>query len=167
MVILFWFISTGTVNIAWIIDFISDCSNLVAPLHGTISSTVVPHGNHVTVSCNQGYTLSGEQTLVCSSGSLSANVGTCEAGTVWIIIITYTIVLSAMYHFTLWVDQYPEIYLTWVSSKHLLWSYDFHDQILLWSSWLFIISIDKQGLEVGTVLFLLSRDYLRRIFRQQ
>ena len=60
-------------------DFLSDCKDLVAPLHGSLSSDVVPHGNHVIVSCHQGYTLSGERTLVCSSGYLSANIGTCNA----------------------------------------------------------------------------------------
>ena len=32
----------------------------------------------MTVSCNRGYRLSGERTLVCSSGSWSGSVGTCE-----------------------------------------------------------------------------------------
>ena len=51
----------------------------MAPLHGSLSSYVVSHGNYVNVSCHQGYTLSGERTLVCTFGNLSANVGTCEA----------------------------------------------------------------------------------------
>ena len=58
--------------------FLSDCSGLVAPAYGSLSSKAASHGNHVTVSCNTGYKLSGERTLVCSSGSWSGNIGTCE-----------------------------------------------------------------------------------------
>ena len=59
--------------------FSSDCEDLVAPLHGSLSSYVVSHGYNVNLSCDQGYTLSGERTLVCTSGNLSAKIGTCQA----------------------------------------------------------------------------------------
>ena len=58
--------------------FLSDCEDLVAPLHGYLSSNAVSHGNYVKVSCQQGYFLSGDQTLMCSSGYLSATIGTCD-----------------------------------------------------------------------------------------
>ena len=58
----------------------SDCDDLVAPTQGFLSSTSNVHGSHVTVSCNNGYSLSGERTLVCLSGSLSGTIGTCDAG---------------------------------------------------------------------------------------
>ena len=61
------------------IGFLSDCEDLVAPLHGSLSLNAVSHGEFVIVSCLQGYTLSGERTLVCSYGNLSAKIGTCEA----------------------------------------------------------------------------------------
>ena len=47
------------------------------PVHGALSSKVASHGYHVTVSCDPGYILSGDNILVCSSGSWSGNVGTC------------------------------------------------------------------------------------------
>ena len=62
--------------------FISDCDDLIAPLYGSLSSNRVSHGNIVTVSCNKGYTLLGERTIACTSGSLSSSIGTCETGTV-------------------------------------------------------------------------------------
>ena len=34
----------------------------------------------MTVSCDYGYSLVGEQTLVCSTGILSSSIGRCEAG---------------------------------------------------------------------------------------
>lgn len=58
----------------------SDCRGLVAPKNGSLSASAVVHGRHLTVSCNAGYTLSGDRSLVCSSGSLSGKIGTCEAG---------------------------------------------------------------------------------------
>ena len=64
------------------LGFISDCDDLIAPLYGSLSSNSVSHGNIVTVSCNRGYSLLGERTIVCTSGSLSLSIGTCEAGTV-------------------------------------------------------------------------------------
>ena len=56
---------------------LSDCSGLVAPVHGSLSSNFASHGGHVTVSCDSGYELSGETILVCSLGSWSGNVGAC------------------------------------------------------------------------------------------
>lgn len=64
--------------------FFSDCARLPRPKNGILSSTVVKHGSSVTVSCNSGYTLSGERILVCSSGSWSGRIGTCEAGMIFI-----------------------------------------------------------------------------------
>ena len=58
-------------------ESISDCSGLVAPEHGSLSSNFALHGRHVTVSCDLGYKLSGDRTIVCSSGLWSGNVGTC------------------------------------------------------------------------------------------
>ena len=58
-------------------DYTSDCSDLMAPTHGSLSSKVAFHGHHVTVSCAHGYKLSGDNILVCSSGSWSGIVGAC------------------------------------------------------------------------------------------
>ena len=57
--------------------YFSDCSGLIAPVHGSISSNFASHGRHVTVSCDPDYELSGERILVCSSGSWSGIVGAC------------------------------------------------------------------------------------------
>ena len=58
----------------------------MAPVHGSLSSKVAAHGNLVTVSCDPGYKLSGDNILVCSSGSWSGNVGACteDEGTSYI-----------------------------------------------------------------------------------
>ena len=56
---------------------ISDCSGLIQPEHGSLSSNFALHGSHVTVSCDPGYKLSGDRILGCSSGSWSGNVGAC------------------------------------------------------------------------------------------
>ena len=58
----------------------SDCDDLVAPAQGFLSSTSIVHAKRVTVSCNNGYSLSGERTLFCFYGSLSGTIGTCNAG---------------------------------------------------------------------------------------
>ena len=58
--------------------FLSVCEDLVAPLHGSLSSNMVFSGKHVIVSCQQGYTLSGERNIECFFGYLSATIGTCE-----------------------------------------------------------------------------------------
>ena len=65
----------------------SDCDDLVAPTHGFLSSTSIVHGSHVTVSCNNGYSLSGERTLICLSGSLSGTIGACDAGRLMLLLI--------------------------------------------------------------------------------
>ena len=56
---------------------LSDCSGLIAPVHGSLSSNSALHGGNVSVSCDSGYELSGETILVCSLGSWSGNVGAC------------------------------------------------------------------------------------------
>ena len=56
---------------------ISDCSGLIQPEHGLLSSNFTLHGSYVTVSCDPGYRLSGDRILGCSSGSWSGNVGAC------------------------------------------------------------------------------------------
>ena len=68
--------------------------------HGSLSSKVASHGNHVTVSCDPGYILSGETILVCSSGSWSGTVGACvkDEGTVSIIFYIVYEIMSAMYY---------------------------------------------------------------------
>ena len=58
----------------------------MAPVHGSLSSKFASHGYHVTVLCDPGYKLSGDNILVCSSGSFSGNVGACvkDEGTSYI-----------------------------------------------------------------------------------
>ena len=69
-----------TPNGAYTDCLFSDCNGLVKPVHGSLSSVNISHGNHVTISCNPGYTLEGDGTLVCLSGFLTGPIGTCEAG---------------------------------------------------------------------------------------
>ena len=65
------------IHIVTLPDYFSDCSGLIAPVHGFLSSNFTSHGGHVTVSCDRGYELSGERIIECSSGSWSGNVGVC------------------------------------------------------------------------------------------
>lgn len=58
-----------------------DCNGLAAPTNGSLSSTNVTHGNIMTVSCDTGYKLQGNYTLICFSGSLLEQIGTCVSGT--------------------------------------------------------------------------------------
>lgn len=58
----------------------SDCSGSAAPDNGYLFPTNVTHGNYTTVSCKTGFKLEGNHILVCFSGSLLGNMGTCEAG---------------------------------------------------------------------------------------
>ena len=72
--------------------FISDCQDLIAPLYGSLSSNRVSHGKIVKVSCIKGYTLSGERTILCTSGTWSSSIGTCEAG------IAHSLLLCTVFH---------------------------------------------------------------------
>ena len=59
---------------------VSDCHALFPPSNGWVFSKDLSssHGNHATISCNDGYALLGERTLICLSGTWSGSVGTCE-----------------------------------------------------------------------------------------
>ena len=72
--------------------FISDCQDLIAPLYGALISNRVSHGKIVEVACTNGYTLSGERTILCTSGIWSSSIGTCEAG------IVHSLLLCTVFH---------------------------------------------------------------------
>ena len=58
----------------------SDCT-AAAPTNGAVTSTTVVHGQATIYSCTTaGYTLIGNATQTCTSGSLSAAAPTCEQG---------------------------------------------------------------------------------------
>ena len=62
----------------------SDCT-AVAPTNGAVTSTTVVHGQTTTYSCTtSGYSLFGNATQTCTSGSLSDAAPTCEQGTFFI-----------------------------------------------------------------------------------
>lgn len=60
--------------------FVSDCRELRAPIHGSLSSSLKGHGTYIAILCDTSYTLVGESILQCVSGTWSQTVGTCEAG---------------------------------------------------------------------------------------
>ena len=65
-----------------IVIFISECPAITAPAAaaGSLSTTDHHEGITVTLTCNSGYTLVGDSSGTCNSGSWSATVGTCEQG---------------------------------------------------------------------------------------
>lgn len=58
----------------------ADCPTLSPPQHGNLSSTSNSHGTVVWVSCEAGYSLTGNSvgSLYCQAGSWSTEVGICE-----------------------------------------------------------------------------------------
>ena len=48
--------------------------------NGRISTNETTHGARVTLTCNEGYTLSGRPTITCSHGTWSDETPTCHAG---------------------------------------------------------------------------------------
>ena len=70
--------------IVYLLRFVSDCSVLKAPIHGSLSSSLKAHDTYVSVSCETNFTLVGKSNLRCVSGSWSETVGTCERGIQWI-----------------------------------------------------------------------------------
>ena len=61
---------------------ISECPALTvpAPVAGSLSTTDHYEGITVTLTCNSGFTLVGDSSSTCNSGSWSATLGTCEQG---------------------------------------------------------------------------------------
>ena len=60
----------------------SECSALTAPAAaaGSLSTTDHYEGITVTMTCNSNYTLVGDSSTTCNSGSWSATLGNCEQG---------------------------------------------------------------------------------------
>ena len=64
--------------------FFSECPSLTTPAAaaGSLSTTDRYEGITVTLTCNSGYTLVGDSSSTCNSGSWSTTLGTCEQGKV-------------------------------------------------------------------------------------
>ena len=64
--------------------FFSECPALTAPAAAAGSLSTADHyeGITVTLTCNSGYTLVGDSSSTCNSGSWGTALGTCEQGKV-------------------------------------------------------------------------------------
>ena len=60
---------------------VTGCSKLTAPNNGAKSTDETGDGSIVEFTCDQGYTLIGDSSIMCSDGNWSGNVPVC-AGTV-------------------------------------------------------------------------------------
>ena len=61
---------------------VSECPALTVPAAaaGTLSTTDRHEGITVTLTCNSGYTLVGDSSSTCTSGSWDPALGACEQG---------------------------------------------------------------------------------------
>ena len=101
----------------------SDCNDLVAPVHGYISSTQITHGKHVTVSCNTGYSLVGDKTLVCLSGTLTGPVGSCKAGGWFVFCIYSTPKIQIVCHFNIILQDSQRMLCMEMSADNHIWNH--------------------------------------------
>ena len=62
--------------------FLLECPTLSAPAAaaGSLSTNDHYEGITVTLTCNSGYTLLGDSSSTCNTGSWSTTLGTCEQG---------------------------------------------------------------------------------------
>lgn len=61
--------------------YVVDCAALAAPDNGSLSTTALTTGTIVTVTCNPGYTLKGDASLLCQdNGMWDKGVGICIPG---------------------------------------------------------------------------------------
>ena len=61
---------------------LADCESLLSPANGSLSTKDVIAGTIVSVSCEAGFTLFGNETLLCQDGGAwNGSQGTCKKGT--------------------------------------------------------------------------------------